>query len=34
MILKFNGNFNLAINGTKIVSGGPALWPRWLHSCT
>jgi hypothetical protein len=19
---------------TKIVSGGPALWPRWLHSCT
>ena len=18
----------------KFVSGGPALWPRWLHSCT
>jgi hypothetical protein len=19
---------------TKFVSGGPALWPRWLHSCS
>jgi hypothetical protein len=22
------------VSSSKIVSGGPALWPRWLHSCT
>jgi hypothetical protein len=21
-------------SSSKFVSGGPALWPRWLHSCT
>jgi hypothetical protein len=27
-------NLLLRNRWTKFVSGGPALWPRWLHSCT